>query len=118
MELLDLAMLIGVTYLSYRSGYFVGQTIARFSNDLDSTQQEQVKEKILIEKIDSVYFAYKQDRFVSQNEDLGELILDAMGKHQGATLVAENQTVADDIRALLDSAREAIDKSQQTNPTH
>lgn len=118
MGLLELAMLVGVAYLSYRSGKSVGQTIARFNDDLDSTQQEQVKEKILIEKIDSVYFAYKQDRFVSQNEDLGELILDAMGKHQGATLVAENQTVADDIRALLDSAREAIDKSQQTNPTH
>ena len=118
MELLELAMLIGVAYLSYRSGKSVGQTIARFNDDLDATQQEQVKEKILIEKIDSVYFAYKQNRFVSQNEDLGELILDAMGKNQDATLVAENQKVADDITALLDSVREAIDKSQQTNPTH
>ena len=41
-----------------------------------------------------------------------------MGKNQDATLVAENQKVADDITALLDSVREAIDKSQQTNPTH
>ena len=53
MGLLELAMLVGVAYLSYRSGKSVGQTIARFNDDLNSTQQEEVKEKILIEKIDS-----------------------------------------------------------------
>lgn len=117
MELLDLVMLIGVAFVSWKAGKSFGASIYYMSNE-SVPAEAPVKERILIEKIDSVYFAYKQDRFVSQNEDLGELILDAMGKHQGATLVAENQTVADDIRALLDSAREAIDKSQQTNPTH
>lgn len=108
MELLDIVMLLGVAYVSWRAGKSVGQTIARF-NDATHQEHEQVKEKILIEKIDSVYFAYRQNRFVTQDPNLAVCIAEAMGDNPNITLVAENKTVEQEIVDLLTSVRKELD---------
>lgn len=117
MELLDIVMLLGVAYVSWRAGKSVGQTLGHYSNGVDP-EVAPVKEKILIEKHNGQYFAFKQNHFVTQNEDLTSLILDAMGGNENATLVADNKAIAAEITALLDAVRRESDKSQSTTPTH
>ena len=108
MDLLDLVMLVGVAFVSWKAGKSVGASIYEMTKD-DLPADAPVKERILIEKIDSVYFAYKQNRFVTQDPSLAVCIAEAMGDNPNITLVAENSTVEKEITDLLTSIRKELD---------
>lgn len=107
MDLLDFIMLVGVAFVSWKAGKSVGASIYEMSKD-DVPSDPQIKEQILIEKIDSVYFAYKQNRFVTQAPNLAVCIAEAMGDNPNITLVAENKAVEQEIVDLLASVRKEI----------
>lgn len=107
MDLLDFIMLVGVAFVSWKAGKSVGASIYEMSKD-DVLPDHPIKEQILIEKIDSVYFAYKQNRFVTQSPVLASCIADAIGDNPHVTLIAENTAVEAEIRNLLDAVRKEI----------
>ena len=108
MELLDLVMLLGAAFVSWKAGKLFGAAIYEMKKD-DLPAETPVKERILIEKIDSVYFAFKQNRFVTQDPSLAVCIVEAMGDNPNITLVAENKTVEQEITDLLTSIRMELD---------
>lgn len=108
MDLLDIVMLLGVAYVSWKAGKSVGASIYQMVYE-DVPSDLPIKEQILIEKIDSVYFAYRQNRFVTQDPNLAVCIAEAMGDNPNITLVAENKTVEQEIVDLLTSVRKELD---------